>query len=262
MRKSADESSKVVLRVSPLAVPSLFVRAYGVNFALPLFWNGRERPFCLSRPVWVSYVGTQDHCVARQVPLSNILRDHSTLLRYKSQVCTWTPTSSTQEFHIAHFHGCATLFSKNTFESDLEVKSIFVPGNTTYCRELPSEAVITQAHFRRVPKDGKAPFTMISLHCDNEVAKRRSIPLNVLLTLRTAMIEESVDLVAGDLNGASWRRKVGNEQRTDSILEKAFSTPWLALPPGQTPLWLPGGIPHEWTDVCGFVNHQIHKKYV
>ena len=40
------------------------------------------------------------------------------------------------QFHVAHFLGCATLFNKDSFEPDLLVKSIYVPGTTSYCKEL------------------------------------------------------------------------------------------------------------------------------
>ena len=59
------------------------------------------------------------------------------------------------------------------------------------------------------------------------------------LTVRTAMIEEAVDLVAGDfLNGTSWRRKVGDERLTDCIIEHAISNALPPLPLGPTPLWV------------------------
>ena len=59
------------------------------------------------------------------------------------------------------------------------------------------------------------------------------------LTVRTAMIEEAVDLVAGDfLKGTSWRRKVGDERLTDCIIEHAISNALPPLPPGPTPLWV------------------------
>ena len=48
---------------------------------------------------------------------------------------------------------------------------------------------------------------MMSLHCHNAFAKRRSKAQNLFLAVRTAMIEEDVVLVAGDSNGARWRRK-------------------------------------------------------
>ena len=40
---------------------------------------------------------------------------------------------------------------------------------------------------------------MMSLHHHNAVAKRCSIALNIFLAVRTAMIQVTVDRVAGDL---------------------------------------------------------------
>ena len=64
------------------------------------------------------------------------------------------------------------------------------------------------------------------------------------------MLDEKVDLVAGDFNGAAWRR---NNSNNISIIEEAFADCALPLPPGPTPLWRPGSIPGKWADVCGFL---------
>ena len=106
-------------------------------------------------------------------------------------------------------------FNKNTFEPDSEVKSPFVLGITHPCKNWALEAVITTARSRRMHEDGPASFTMMSLHCHNECAKRRSIALN-LRAVRTAMAHVSVELVAGDSNGASWLHK-GDSVRDQAI---------------------------------------------
>ena len=65
------------------------------------------------------------------------------------------------------------------------------------------------------------------------------------------MLEEHVDLVAGDFNGAAWRRQTGNGNL--SIIEEAFADSDLPMPPGPTPLLGPGAVPGDWADVCGFL---------
>ena len=67
------------------------------------------------------------------------------------------------------------------------------------------------------------------------------------------MLEEHVDLFAGDFNGAAWRRSNGNTRQPTSIIEEAFADTDLPMPPGPTPLWGPGAIPGRWIDVCGFI---------
>ena len=67
--------------------------------------------------------------------------------------------------------------------------------------------VISRASFRRIPRNGKSYFTMMSLHINNHSAKKRGIGNNLLLTVRTAMLQEKVDMVAGDFNGTAWRRQ-------------------------------------------------------
>ena len=77
----------------------------------------------------------------------------------------------------------------------------------------------------------------MSLHINNNCATKRRIGKELLLTIRAIMLEEHVDLVAGDFNGAAWRQSIGTD---------------FPMPPGVTPLWGRGAVPGEWTDVCGF----------
>ena len=49
------------------------------------------------------------------------------------------------------------------------------------------------------------------------------------------MLQEDVDVVAGDFNGASWRRRSGWDQQFDSTLEAALTDVKLPVPPGPTP---------------------------
>ena len=72
----------------------------------------------------------------------------------------------------------------------------------------------------------------------------------LILTIRAVMLDEKVDLVAGDFNGAAWRRDNKNKI---SIIEEAFADCALPMPPGPTPLWGPGEIPGKWADVYGFL---------
>ena len=59
-------------------------------------------------------------------------------------------------------------------------------------------------------------------------------------------------MVAGDFNGAAWRRQSGSDPRSISIIEEAFANTCSPIPLGSTPLWGPGGVPGEWSDVCWF----------
>ena len=57
-----------------------------------------------------------------------------------------------------------------------------------------------------------------------------------MLTVRPVMFQEHVDMVAGDFNGASWRRLSGSDRHLISISEKSFANTNLPMPPGPTPL--------------------------
>ena len=93
------------------------------------------------------------------------------------------------------------------------------------------------------PRNGKSYFTMMSCHFNNNYAKTRGIAKNVLFAVRTVMHQEQVDMVAGDFNGAAWRRKCGKDQRRNSTIEEAFANTNLPIPHGPSPLWRPSGFP-------------------
>ena len=99
-------------------------------------------------------------------------------------------------FYITHYAGCAVLFNKDTFHSDVKVKSIYLHDTRNGQQQVVSEgqskwvlqAVISRASFRRIPRNGKSYFTMMSLHINNHFAKKRDIGKNLLLAVRTVML--------------------------------------------------------------------------
>ena len=72
----------------------------------------------------------------------------------------------------------------------------------------------------------------MSLHINNNNATKRGIGKKLLLTIRAVMLDELVDLVAGDFR-AAWRRDKNNNI---SIIKEAFADSDLPVPPGPTPL--------------------------
>ena len=94
---------------------------------------------------------------------------------------------------------------------------------------------------------------MMSLHTNNHFAKKRGIGKNLLFIVRTAMLQEQVDMVTSDFNGAAWRRQPGRDLRPISIMEEAFANTCLPFPPGpHTFVGIREALPGEWSDVCGF----------
>ena len=71
-------------------------------------------------------------------------------------------------------------------------------------------------------------------------AKKRGIVKKLILAIRAVMLDEKVDLVVGDFNGAPWRRDNSNNI---SIIEEAFADCALPMSPGPPPLWGPGTVP-------------------
>ena len=98
-------------------------------------------------------------------------------------------------------------------------------------------AVISSASFRRIPRSGKSYLFMMSLLINNQFARKRGIGENWLFTVRTVMLQEQVDMVAGDFNGAARRRHSGSDHRPISTIEEAFANTCIPIPPGRRNLW-------------------------
>ena len=159
---------------------------------------------------------------------------------------------------MTHFAGCAVLFNKDTFYPDISVKSIYLHDTRRGVQDHIVEGehgwvlqgVVSRASFRRAAASGQKVFTVSSLHIKNVFATKRGIAKKIILTLRALMISQNIDLVAGDFNGAAWRCRSNDNL---SSVDEAFADCPLPTPPGPTPLWGPGSIPNNWTDVCGFL---------
>ena len=166
--------------------------------------------------------------------------------------------------------GCAVLFNKDTFHSEIEANSIYLHDTRRESHDQAAEGgqgwvmsgVLARATFKWKAANGQKHFTVLCLHICNIFAKKRGIAKKLILAIRTIMTSHQVDPVAGDFNGTAWRStSKGNYSR--STIEEAFSDCNLPTPPGPTPLWRPGSIPNLWTEVCGFLkppeSHQTWK---
>ena len=69
---------------------------------------------------------------------------------------------------------------------------------------------------------------------------------------RIPRLQEQVDMVAGDFDGAAWRRQSDSDPRPLSIIDGAFANTCSPIPLVPTLLGGPGGRSGEWSDVCGF----------
>ena len=114
----------------------------------------------------------------------------------------------THRFHVTHYGGYSILFDKDTFHPNIKVTSVYLHDTgDDQQHDVQGESgcvlqgVISRASFRRLPHNGKSFFTMMSLHINNQLAKKRGIGKKLLLTIRAAMPVEHVDWVAGDFNG-------------------------------------------------------------
>ena len=162
--------------------------------------------------------------------------------------------------HVAHNGGCAVLFKKDTFLLYIKVKSIYLHDTR---RESPDEVmegdsgrvlqgVLSRVSFRRRPLNGQKHVHSCVVAHQVHYAKERGIGKKLILTIRAVMLDEKVDLVAGDFSSPAWR---SSNRNNISTIEEAFADCALPMPPGPTPLWGLGAVPRKWADVGGFLNH-------
>ena len=88
--------------------------------------------------------------------------------------------------------------------------------------------------------------------------KERRISKKVILTIRSMMIGQQIDVVAGDFNGTACRC---SNRDNISTIDRAFANCALPTPPGPTALWGPGTIPNYLADVCGFLKPPDSDRY-
>ena len=162
-----------------------------------------------------------------------------------------------ERFHLTHFAGCAVLFNKDTFYSDISVKSIYLHDTRRCVQDHVVEGdhgwvlqgVLSRASFRRAAASGQKVFTVLSLHINSVFPTKRGIAKKIIQTVRALLISQNIDLVAGDFNGAAWRCRSRDHIST---IDEVFSD-CLAFDAGPHTIVGPGSIPSNWADVCGFL---------
>ena len=141
----------------------------------------------------------------------------------------------TNRFHVTHYAGCAILFNKDTFYTNVDVKSIYLHDTR---RQLPDQVmegeqewvlqgVLSRASFRRSPVSGQKYFTVFSLHVSNIHTRKKGIAQKLILTPRAKLIAQEVDLVACDFNGTAWRYRSKDNLST---IDEAFTDSTLLTP--------------------------------
>ena len=133
------------------------------------------------------------------------------------------------------------LFNKDSFFSDIKVSSIYL-HDTRACEQdrikegesgWVLQGVVSKACFRRQPRSGQKIFTVMSVHINNNYAKKRGIGKKLLLTIRAVMLEEHWLLeTSTELLGADQMVTAVNPP----VLSKKPLPTDFPVPPGPTPL--------------------------
>ena len=117
----------------------------------------------------------------------------------------------TTRFHVTHTEAVPSFSTKTLFFPDIKVTSIYfhdarhsqpdkvIEGETGWV----IQGVVSKASFRRKPRGGKSSFTVMSLHINNNSAKKRGIGKKLLLAIRAVMfvwhwLKEPDDLTSED----------------------------------------------------------------
>ena len=78
------------------------------------------------------------------------------------------------------------------------------------------EAVVSKARFRRIFQQSQVELHNHVVALPQRCGQEAQYCAKCVIAVRTAIIREDIYLVAGDFNGASWRRKTGVEQQYHS----------------------------------------------
>ena len=188
----------------------------------------------------------------------NRLRWNGHISLWKKQWNTWIASSSrhASTWHTMEFvPSCSAkkLSSRTSRSRPFTFMTSGIPSQTRWIKEKLDgwyRVSNQKAFFRRQPRGGKSSFTVISLHINEKNSRKRGFGKKLLLAIRAVMLDEHIDLVAGDFDGAAWRRQTSSGNL--SFIEEAFADSDSPMPPSPTPLWGQGAVPGACTDVCGF----------
>ena len=212
--------------------------------------SSAEEASCLQLESWTST--RHRSCIEKQIA------GHWHLITLQ-EACDYVDHAILHErFYVTHFAGCAVFFNKDTFYTNVDVKSIYLHDTRRVLHDHIVEGehgwvlqgVVSRASFRRAAANGQTVFTVLSLHINNVNAKKRGIAKKIIQAVRSLANSQDIDLVAGNFNGAALRCRSRDNL---SSIDEAFADCALLTPPGFPPLWCPRSIPNNWADVCGFL---------
>ena len=139
----------------------------------------------------------------------------------------------TSRFHVTHYAGSAILFNKDTFYSNIDVKSIYLHDTrsshgwrTGVGHARCSFTCLISSTTNQRPGNLYCVVSTYQQHLRQEERHR--------LTIRAIMISQQIDVVPGDFKGTAWRCRSRNNIIT---IDEACTDCALPTPPGPTPLW-------------------------
>ena len=139
-----------------------------------------------------------------------------------------------ERFYVTHFAGCAVLFNKDTFHSNVDIARSFCRRRTWLGFTRCCVTCFLSACCSQWPN---------SLHC-------------FIITHQQCLRQgkrycQEIHPDRSCSYGSAWRCR---SRYNISTIDEVFSDCALPTPPATPQLWGPGSIPHNWADVCGFLN--------
>ena len=149
------------------------------------------------------------HYVQRQLITSTVAKSRNgstsvTLVGAQSNFSTRTPLTLRSRPAPST---CTTPDAKNVIKQ-LKGYVVFLFIGLSKKNVFAQSCVLARATFKRQAANGQKHFTVLCLHICNIFAKKRGMKRakKLILTIRTIMTSQHVDLVAGgDFNGTAWR---------------------------------------------------------
>ena len=175
----------------------------------------------------------------------NKLRGNGILLPCKKHLTMLVTIFFKNDFTRPHYVGCAILstWTPSTLTSVSNLSTFMTQGEACKTKSLKENRDGSYKVFFHVPYFGvrqSAGRSILRCCLYNIYAKKKGISKELILTLRSIMISQEVDLVA----------VISMEQLGDVA---AHTILLLLMKPLLTLLWGPRSIPNNWADVCGFL---------
>ena len=116
------------------------------------------------------------------------------------------------------------------------------------------QGIVSRASFRRAAASGQTVFAVLSLHINNVYAKKRGVAKRIIQAVRSLMISQDINLVAGDFSGGAWRCRSRDNL---SSIDEGFADCALPTPLGPHHCGVPDPFRTIGRTIVVFLSHPV-----